>query len=54
MVNQYNSRQGTEMSRTSAIRHRTSLPTGQAGNFFVAEYWGTGQEANNHFVGNVF
>ncbi|WP_194977097.1 hypothetical protein [Aquiflexum lacus] len=54
MVNQYNSWEGTEMSRISDIGLRTSLPTGQAVNLFVAEYWGTGQEANNHSVDNVF
>ncbi|WP_262483127.1 hypothetical protein [Aquiflexum balticum] len=42
------------MSRTSDIGLRTSLPTGHAGNLFVAEYWLIDQEANNHFVGNVF
>jgi hypothetical protein len=42
------------MSRTYDIGNRTSLPTGQAGDPFVVEYWGTGQEANNHSVANVF
>jgi hypothetical protein len=54
MVNQYNSWEGTEMSRISDIGLQTSLPTGQAGNLFVAKYWVTDQEANNHFEGNVF
>jgi hypothetical protein len=45
---QYNSRFDTEMYGSSDFRHRTSLPTGQAGDLFVVEYWVTDKESDNH------